>query len=333
MSDLPPPLRDTNWHARLRRLGEALGARVAAAWSVYARRLDRNVPLIEDALMRALQTGGNASDILQRAAAQITAAGRQFSDELLALSQRGAEDGWLLGVEAAEGMTAAQLGRGEAVLLANFRSPTAEMARQLERIVDSEAFKASVARFGADIGSKAGDLLLYGLAQGYNPRRIATLLTNYLVSVPAVWAETTARTAQLYAYRRATHETYRANADIIDGWMWWSARDVRTCLSCLSLHGETFPLSEELNDHHRGRCSAIGIVRGSTWPNDVQRGPEWFAGLDAVRQREMMGPGMFAAYQAGGVDWSRMSVTYQNDVYGPMRRQATLRELGIARTR
>lgn len=330
MSDLPPPLRETNWHARLRRLGDALGALVSRAWLRRAAGLTVRLQLTETELTRALQTGStSASDVIQRAAAMVAAAGGQFTDELAELARLGVIDGVSLGIEAARGMIGAQDG----ALLANFRSPTAEMLRQLERIVEREAFKASVARFGADIGGKAGDLLLYGLAQGYNPRRIASILSNYIVSVPKVWAETTARTAQLYAYRRATHETYRSNADVLTGWMWWSARDVRTCLSCLSLHGETFPLSEELNDHHRGRCSAIGIVRGSTWPNDVQRGPEWFAGLDAVRQREMMGPGMFAAYQAGGVDWSRMSVTYQNDVYGPMRRQATLRELGIARTR
>lgn len=278
MSDLPPPLRDADWHARLRRLGEALGASVAAAWAVHARRLRARVVTFESDLLRALQTSGNASEVIERVAAAVGVAGRTFSDELQALSANGAREGWMLGVEAAEQMIGVQLNPARAAQLANLRGSHAEMMRQLDRIVNSEAFRASVARFGANIGSKASDLLLYGLAQGYNPRRTASILSNYIDSVPRVWAETTARTAQLYAYRRASHETYRANADVVTGWIWWSARDARTCLSCLSLHGQKFPLGEELNDHHRGRCIIPGEMvktrRGDVPVESVRVGDE-----------------------------------------------------------
>ncbi len=45
----------------------------------------------------------------------------------------------------------------------------------------------------------------------------------------------------------------------------------------------------------------------------------------------MMGPGLYGAWQRGEADFSRLSHAYHDDVYGTMRRQATLKELGVQR--
>jgi len=106
-----------------------------------------------------------------------------------------------------------------------------------------------------------------------------------------------------------------------------AALDGRTCMSCVAQHGTRHTNDEELNDHHRGRCTPAPIVVGTRLYDGMQTGPDWFNAQPEADQRRMMGPGMFDAYQRGEFGWGGMSVTYTDAVYGQMRRAATLREL------
>lgn len=58
-----------------------------------------------------------------------------------------------------------------------------------------------------------------------------------------------------------------------------------------------------------------------------QSGQDWFSGLSAEEQRRYMGPGKHQAFQEGRFDLSQASITYDDEVYGTMRREAPLREL------
>jgi hypothetical protein len=136
-----------------------------------------------------------------------------------------------------------------------------------------------------------------------------------------------ARTAQAYSYRGASHALYRANDDIVEGWVWIAALDARVCLSCISQHGTFHRNDETLNDHHRGRCTAAARVVGTRLFDGMRTGPEWFDQQPEAVQRSMMGPGMFDAYRRGAFGWPDVSVTYSDAVYGSMRRAATLKEL------
>jgi hypothetical protein len=135
-------------------------------------------------------------------------------------------------------------------------------------------------------------MVLAGVAQGYGPRRIATVLEQAL-GMPYAWAETMTRTVQVYSYRTATHAAYAANPQVISGWMWQSARDTRTCLSCLAMDGSVHGLDEVLNDHHRGRCAPVPIVRGTTWVESYVPSREWFDQQPTDVQAGMMGGAMY----------------------------------------
>lgn len=126
---------------------------------------------------------------------------------------------------------------------------------------------------------------------------------------------------EVYNFEVENDHTYVANGLL-----------VHNCPSCISMHGTRHTNDEILNDHHRGRCVAIGIVTGSRWADEMETGEQWFARQPDSVQRGIMGKGMHAAYKAGDIDFGKLSTTYNDPVYGEMRRAATLKELGISRT-
>lgn len=339
MPSTPPPLRRTNWPARLRRANADLSTRIASAYARHRAVLNAEAERVAAALLAAqtnitLTTGGVQSlAAFTRWRAAVEAELGQFGTSLYTLSQEAAQEGVTLGLTAAADMVGAQLGAAELSVMARWRGPDPRALTALRNIVDGPAFREAVGRFGEAAGERAADVLLVGVSQGMNPRAIGRLLRNFVANVPPAWAETTARTAQLYSYRAASHESYRANGDIVKGWVWWASLDTRTCTSCIAQHGSRHTNDETLNDHHRGRCTPLPIVTGTTWAERVQTGPEWFDTLSPADQRRTMGGSRYAAYTGGTWEWTGASVAKDSDIYGPMLVEATLAEMGIRRAR
>jgi hypothetical protein len=200
------------------------------------------------------------------------------------------------------------------------------MLARIVRYAESPAMRAGLARFGDAAAEGVLDTLLTLTGQGKGSRTIATALRN-AYAVPLSWGENLARTSQAYSYRGASHASYRANSDVVQGWVWLATLDARTCPSCIAQHGTRHTNDETLNDHHRGRCTAAPIVIGSRLFDGMQTGPEWFDAQPEAVQRKAMGPGMYDAYKSKAFQWSDVSVTYSDPVYGDMRRAATLKEL------
>lgn len=243
-------------------------------------------------------------------------------NEAAALSQNAVQ----MGLLSAEDMATASAGQGRALVVGMWNRPDPAALQRLVGYVDSEAMRGKWAAFGANAGQNFADTVLAGIAQGMNPNATARLISNWM-NVPLAWAANSVRTVQLYSYRKSSHMTYQANSDIITGWVWGASLDPNTCMSCISKHGSFHTLDEELNDHHAGRCTEIPVVRGTSWASEMQSGESWFQEQSPVIQRQMMGKGMYEAYQGGKIDFSNLSVEYHNDVYGKMLRAATLQEL------
>lgn len=193
--------------------------------------------------------------------------------------------------------------------------------------------------YGAAVAAQVEAHLFDGIAAGYNPRRIARLLDRNLQGAGGTgltWAMNTIRTAQIKSYQIANHSTYAANNRIVPEWIWWAQLgDPKTCLSCINQHGTVYPYTETLNDHHSGRCVPIpktityrqlGINLPETVP-PVETGQDWFARQPAATQRQMMGPGMYEAWQGGKFNFADLSKPYDDEVYGELLTQRPLREL------
>lgn len=196
---------------------------------------------------------------------------------------------------------------------------------------DSPLHTRLVGILGETVAASMERHLTDAIAVGFNPRKTASIVRQGL-GVGLTWALNTARTAQLYAYREATRANYMANSDVVSGWTWFATlAGNRTCMSCIAQHGSKHPVTETLNDHHAGRCVAIPIVPlasrlGISMP-EIETGEEWFKRQPESRQLELMGPGMFDAWQLNQFRFRDLSRPYHDPVYGTMLRQSSLRDL------
>jgi hypothetical protein len=328
-----PAFRRTNWHQRIERDYKPVANRLTAAYQRITPAIQGEMDLLAARLGQFYEVNGELSPQMLRDLNQWSELLKRVETDMngfaaIARNEVGEAQARAitLGADAARDMAAASAGNGGVVILGVWNQPDPAALETLINYVDGAAMRARWASFGANAAQNLADLVLSGVAQGFNPRKTAGLMSAWL-GVPYHWAESTVRTSQLWSYRSATHAAYRANGDVVSGWMWWAALDAWTCLSCVNQHGSKHTHDEILNDHHRGRCTPLPIVKGTTWADDVQSGAEWFDQQPKGLQMELMGPAMWRAYQAGAVGWGDFSKPYQNDVYGEMLREASLREL------
>jgi SPP1 gp7 family putative phage head morphogenesis protein len=178
-------------------------------------------------------------------------------------------------------------------------------------------------RLGPDAAARARRALIQGVALGHSPRRTATVMREALGGNMAR-ALTIARTETLGVYRAATLETYRANGDVVKGWVWLATLGPRTCAVCVAMHGSFHTLDESLDSHPACRCTMMPATDRRV---GLQSGPEWFAEQPAAFQRVVLGPGKLAAYRAGRVTLPDLVEPVVSPVWGPGLRERTLREL------
>ncbi len=99
-------------------------------------------------------------------------------------------------------------------------------------------------RIAPEMMGLARETLQRGIALGTGPAVLARQLDGPL-GIPLWRSLTIARTETLRAYRESQRETIAANADVLDGWVWRSARDRRTCEVCWANDGQSYPIKQE----------------------------------------------------------------------------------------
>jgi len=172
--------------------------------------------------------------------------------------------------------------------------------------------------------AKVVQSIIDGVGLGRNPVKIARDIYKAL-GLSLQDAIRTTRTVQLYSYREATRANYIANSDIIKGWIWYTAMDDRTCMSCLNMHGTFHELTEQLNDHHNGRCTMLPYPFGQAVIKFT--GQEYFDGLDEKTRETMMGKGKYKAYKDGLFTFDKLTRELPDPVYGLMRSETPLKDL------
>ncbi|MFG1659070.1 phage minor head protein [Micromonospora chersina] len=161
--------------------------------------------------------------------------------------------------------------------------------------------------------------LIKGVAVGDNPRTVAR---DMLARVEGDFnggltrALVVARTELLDAYRTTSRYAHTANADVLDGWIWHSSLDTRTCQSCWAMHGTVHPLNEEGPlDHQQGRCTRLPKVKpwrdlGVDLDEPADLTPDArarFDGLPEEQQLAILGAGRLALLNAGRIQWSDLA--------------------------
>lgn len=206
-----------------------------------------------------------------------------------------------------------------------FRKSNPAVIERLLKYLDENGplFKRieSMAGYYVDVVREA---ILAGVGRGDNPRDIAALITRNLGMALTDSLRTT-RTVQLWSYRDANRASYIENSDVVSGWIWYAELDSETCMSCVVQHGTVHGLDETLDDHYNGRCSMVPVVIGQN--PGIQTGQDWFGELTESEQRNLMGDGRYEAWKEDKFTLDALSRQHDDDVYGSMRTEASLKEL------
>lgn len=154
--------------------------------------------------------------------------------------------------------------------------------------------------FGEEAADKASKALITGVSLGQNPRQIAPMIEQAL-GISRNRALVISRSECIRAYKSMQFANYQANSDVLDGWVWICALTKNSCAACVAMHGTKHPLSEELQDHPCGRCTAAPLTKswsdilgsaGDDIPDtslDIQSGSDWLDNQDESVQREILG--------------------------------------------
>ena len=273
----------------------------------------------------------------------------QFADatrQLVADGQLSALD---LGTNAAQEALAATVPPGVAY---TFGVPPADVLHaQAGALSPSSPLTALFAQLGPDAAKSAQAALFTSVALGEGPRAAATRLF-WNTNLPRQRAEVIARTEILRSWRGAQMENYRANQDVVSGWQWSADFSDRTCGACIAMDGTIHDLSEDLDDHIMGRCSALPITK--PW-SDILAGTgadtsgltetsiaswdsylygngfaaDWFEGLAPEVQNSILGPAKAEAYRAGDLDLKQLAGVRRDPVWGDSIQEVSLKQLGM----
>jgi hypothetical protein len=217
-----------------------------------------------------------------------------------------------------------------------WNTPDPEAVAEAVNYVQSNSWSEMLSSEYVDlVVDRIGQQAVGGIAQGWSPLRTARVIRDSSETMPLYQANNLMRTLQLTSYRDGTAVHQNANQQIIRSVIRIETLDARTCLSCISLHGEVMWDSERdagtpiprVNDHHQGRGTSVVRVRGREL--SVVTGPQWFASLPPERQAQqasfVRSPAKLRAYQAGAVQLEDFRQDYSDPTFGDMIREASLR--------
>lgn len=187
----------------------------------------------------------------------------------------------------------------------------------------------------AEAATGIREKLVEGVALGKGPREIARDIRDGFAG-NATRALRVARTETIRAYRQSAHQRFRENDDVVEGWTWYAELDFTTCAACVAMHGQTFPLDEDLDSHPGCRCTAIPVTK--TWEQlgfpgvpetrfETESGEDWFDRQPAIVKQRVLGPGKFRLYEGGRLELRDLVSRPVHPVWGRELRERPLREL------
>lgn len=194
--------------------------------------------------------------------------------------------------------------------------PTTAVEQLVGRLSDGSPLDSLLRKLPTETSSAITETLQDGIARGLNPRAMAAALEQ-TTDLSSVRLLAITRTETLGAYRGATLATYAENADILSGWVWVCALD-NSCVTCVSLHGQEFPIDQTFFEAHVNcRCSPAGLVKGVASPIDANAGQDFFSKLEPEQQDAAIGSKAGGeAYRAGKVTTGDFVTLKQDDKWG-----------------
>lgn len=153
--------------------------------------------------------------------------------------------------------------------------------------------------YGDKAGKTIGDSIITGIAMGIGPREIARNIRGDMAG-DLSRAMRIARTEIIRASREASREIYKANPDIVGGYIRRSARSERTCAACWALDGEKYPVDQPLDDHPNGLCYEVPYLPDAAEMYNLDdTGSSAFEKLSNEQKQAILGPVKFEGFKQG----------------------------------
>lgn len=222
-----------------------------------------------------------------------------------------------------------------AYLAGSFSSLPAPAARRIiGNLANGRTLTALLSQIAPLAAASAAQSLVIGIVAGDAPRAVAAHLRSDL-GIGLTRALIISRTEVIRAYRDASLDIYRENADVVEEWEWYCALGPKTCAMCIAMHGRRFPLSTPFASHPCCRCVPRPITKDwadlgipgqqDSRPPSGPKGADWFAQQPEDVQRQILGPAKLAAYKAGSLTLGDL-VGYRDDpTWGPTRFERSLK--------
>ncbi len=188
------------------------------------------------------------------------------------------------------------------------------------------------ARWGDRAADAVQQTLWSGIALGRHPTRVAEEMSQQVQDLTYSRAVTIARTSATRAYTDGGMATYRANRDVVDGWVWLTEEGPRTCGACLGMQGTEHPLDEDLYDHPNGRCSRVPKLRGYgailsdfgieapegavAAGADIPPADGWLKGQPDHVVQAVLGPGKAGLYRRGEITLADLVGVQDDPLWG-----------------
>lgn len=204
-----------------------------------------------------------------------------------------------------------------------------ETLNQIAQYTRMDEWDESLSKYGGYVRGAVDKAVLANFVTGKNPRQsvndIALLLggsgDNPAITVSQ--AESLTRTLYHTARRDAVAIQQKANDHIIDHVIRIAALDHRTCLTCIELHGSRLEPGERVDDHRRGRCDSISILKSN--PRSIETGAEWFEKQPEQFKQLSMGQAKYNAYKAGKVQLKDFVKTGTDPIFGKIVQENSLK--------
>jgi hypothetical protein len=320
-------------------------ARMVRAYSAALVRLNRDLAAITRRIEAARSAGQELGVSWLFRQDRLASLKRQAEEQVATFARQAAQDtaerqaaAVAAATEQAPQLVTAALGPGPASAIsgvqASFvRLPTAALEELVGRLGDGSPLRALFDTLPALVSERLETLLIAGIAGGLSPRVIAREVAD-AQALGLNRALLISRTEVLRSYREATHQSYQANSDIVEGWIWTANLGPRTCASCWALHASFHRLDERLDEHPAGRCSAVPWTKSwealgyfgieDTRP-EMEIGSDVFARQDEGLQRAVLGNAGFEAYRRGEVRLVDFVAQKSDERWGSMRYARSLK--------
>lgn len=113
--------------------------------------------------------------------------------------------------------------------------------------------------------------------------------------------------------RRATDQSYRQNSDRLKGKMRVEVMDQKTCRACVALNGVIYDVKDNEPGHVNCRRRMIPVLKSGIGIQEIESGDAWLRKQPESVQRTTLGNPGYEAWQAGEVELSDFTESYDTE--------------------